>query len=161
MHIERLGPDEGDRYRAIRLRSLADAPDAFGSTYDETAARPPEAWPSQLEALATFVAVIDGGDVGTVRGCRFEDAPNTAILLSMWVDPAARGHGVGEALIDALIEWARGEGYSRMVLDVADDNAAAVALYARKGFEPTGVTGTLPPPRDHVREHQRARSLRL
>ena len=36
--IKRLAADEGPRLRTIRLRALADAPDAFGSTYDEAAA---------------------------------------------------------------------------------------------------------------------------
>lgn len=61
-----------------------------------------------------------------------------------------------EALIDTLIDWARSAGFSRLVLDVADDNAAAVALYARHGFEPTGEVGCLPPTRTHIREHRRA-----
>jgi len=55
---------------------------------------------------------------------------------------------------------ARGEGRSRIVLDVADGNAAAVRLYESRGFARTGVTGTLPPPREHVLEHQRALELR-
>lgn len=36
-----------------------------------------------------------------------------------------------------------------------DVKRAGIRLYVRKGFEPTGVTGTLPPPRVHILEHQR------
>ena len=77
----------------------------------------------------------------------------------MWVAPEARGQGVGNALIDAVIEYARSSGASRLLLDVADHNQQAIALYARKGFKLNGKTGTLPAPRNHIREHQR--ELRL
>ncbi len=159
MEIQRLTPGEAKRLRAIRLRALSNAPDAFGSTFEETAARPPKSWPKQLAELATFVVVLDGYDVGMVRGIRYEGKPGAAILLSMWVAPAVRGKGVGEALIDAVVDWARSEGFVHLLLDVADENAPAVALYARKGFKPTGETSTLPPPREHIREHQRTLDL--
>jgi GNAT superfamily N-acetyltransferase len=154
--IQRLTPEDGERLREIRLASLRDAPDAFGSTYDETAARPDSSWRGQLETLATFVAVVAGLDVGIVRGAPFDGEPTAAILLSMWVAPAARGKGAGEALVSAVADWAREEGFERLLLDVANDNAPAIALYARTGFLPTGETGTLPPPREQIREHQRA-----
>jgi ribosomal protein S18 acetylase RimI-like enzyme len=77
----------------------------------------------------------------------------------MWVAPEARGQGVGNALVDVVIEHARLSGATRLLLDVADDNRQAIALYARKGFVPNGTTGSLPAPRYHIREHQR--ELRL
>lgn len=156
MEIQRLTHDEGDRLRALRLASLRDAPDAFGATIDETAARPPGSWRRQLVDLATFVAVADGVDVGLVRIGPFTEDPRAAMLISMWVAPAARGRGAGDALIAAAVDWARAQGFARVVLDVGDHNAPAIALYARNGFEPTGETGSLPPPREHVREHRRA-----
>ena len=42
MEVRRLGVDEGARLREIRLRALLEAPDAFGSTFEETVARPLE-----------------------------------------------------------------------------------------------------------------------
>jgi GNAT superfamily N-acetyltransferase len=145
--------------RAIRLRALLDAPDAFGSTFEEAVARPEESWSQQVLELPTFVAVVDGLDVGMVRCARHETKVETAWLISMWVAPEARRVGVGGALVDAVIEWARSNGVNRLLLDVADRNPPAIALYARKGFEPNGEVSTLPPPREHVREHQR--ELRL
>ena len=159
MEIRRLEAHEGLRLRTIRLRALADAPDAFGSTYGEAADRPPESWAAQLQEIATFVAVVDGEDVGLVRGARDDARTDAAWLISMWVAPEVRGRGVGEALIDAVVEWTRAIGARRLLLDVGDHNRPAIALYARKGFEPNGTTGSLPAPRSHIREHQR--ELRL
>ena len=157
--IRRLAAEEAPRLRAIRLRSLAEAPDAFATTYDEAASLPLSSWTAQLRKIVTFVAVVDGEDVGLVRGARDDSHADAAWLISMWVSPEVRGQGVGEALIDAVVEWARGSGARRLLLDVGDHNQPAIALYARMGFEPNGTTGSLPAPRDHMREHQR--ELRL
>jgi GNAT superfamily N-acetyltransferase len=159
MEIQRLSIDEARRLRHIRLRALADTPDAFGSTYAEVAAHPLAEWSKQLQEIATFVAVHDGKDLGLVRCASDEHHHDTAWLISMWVTPEARGQGVGNALIDAVIECARSSGASRLLLDVGDYNQQAIALYARKGFQPNGQTGSLPAPRNHIREHQR--ELRL
>ncbi len=159
VRLEQLKAEEGPRLRAIRLRALLDAPDAFGSTFEETVARPAESWSKQLLDLPTFVAVRDGLDVGVVRCARDDARIETAWLISMWVAPEVRRGGVGGALVDAIIKWARSSGVNRLLLDVADNNAPAIALYTRKGFAPTGVVSTLPLPREHIREHQR--ELRL
>jgi GNAT superfamily N-acetyltransferase len=155
MRLERLDVDEGLRLRAIRLRALQDAPDAFGSTYEEAVGRAPESWSKQLAELPTFVAVKGDLDVGMVRCARDEVTAGTAWLISMWVAPESRRTGFGANLVDAVVEWAKSHGVSRLLLDVADHNAPAIALYKKKGFEPNGEVSTLPPPREHIREHQR------
>lgn len=154
-----LQSEEWQRLRSIRLRALRDAPDAFGSTYDEASGWGPEVWSEQLGELPTVVAVRDESDVGMARYAPDHTQPQTGWLISMWVAPAARRMGVGSALCDAIIERARAAGDTRLLLDVADGNAAAIALYEAKGFTPNGETGSLPPPRTHVREHQRERPL--
>jgi GNAT superfamily N-acetyltransferase len=150
--IERLTVGDGERVRAIRLRSLRDAPDAFGSTLEEAAAQSLESWNRHLEQLATFVAVADGSDVGLVRVATHDHLPDAGFVISMWVAPEARRQGIGLALLDAVAQWARTKGWTRLLLDVGEKNAPAIALYARMGFVPNGEVGTLPPPRDHIRQ---------
>lgn len=157
--IERLCAGDGGRLRAIRLRALQDAPDAFSTTLDEAASRSPESWDQQLDELATFVATVSGCDVGLVRGAPHDRFSDTGYLISMWVAPEARRRGVGSALVDAVVDWARTQGLRRLLLDVAETNGPATALYTRKGFVPNGEFGTLPPPREHVREIQMAMTL--
>lgn len=159
IEIQQLSPDEGERLRAIRLTALQDAPQAFDSTFQQMVTLSPESWLKQLRILPTFVAVVDGVDSGMVRGAPNSDDDGSAYLISLWVAPQARGLGVGEALIDAVIVWARAEGYSQLLLDAGIENRPAVALYTRKGFKPTGKMGHLPPPRDHVKEQEMALEL--
>ena len=152
--VERLIAGDGQRLRAIRLRALQNAPDAFGTTLGDAAAQLPESWERQLKRLPTFVAIVDGSDVGLARGAFHDDLIDTGYLLSMWVAPAERRQGIASMLIDAVVDWARTSGLKRLILDVAMGNAPATALYIRKGFVPNGVSGTLPHPREHIREVQ-------
>lgn len=52
----------------------------------------------------------------------------------LYVRPAARRHGVGRALMAALIDEARREGYQSLRLETLEGMAAARALYASLGF---------------------------
>jgi ribosomal protein S18 acetylase RimI-like enzyme len=152
--IERLAAGAGNRFRAIRLRSLRDAPDAFATTYEEAATWASDNWDRQLEQFPTFVASADGVDWGTVRGALHDGVPGTGYLISMWVAPEGRRLGIGSALVDAVVAWARTQGLQRLLLDVSAENTSAIAFYAARGFRPTGEAGTLPPPRQHMREIQ-------
>src|SRR5579872_1123895 len=157
--IERLTADDGLRLREIRLRALQDAPEAFATTYEEAAARAAESWDRQLEQLPTFIARLAGRDVGIVRGAPHNERSDTGYLISMWVSPEARRQRIGSALVDAVVNWAKNQSYQRLLLDVAEGNASAIAFYERTGFVPTGEFGTLPPPREHIREIQMVRLL--
>lgn len=160
MEIHRLRTDDWVRLKQLRLSALRDAPEAFDSTYADAQRFSPTQWRQQIEDLATFVATHDGVDMGMVRGAPDRADARGAFLISMWVAPVARRRGVGKRLIEAVIRWARAAGFERLELDVADDNQAATALYEQLRFLPTGETGSLPPPRSHVREHRRALMLK-
>ena len=64
--------------------------------------------------------------------------PDEVQLVSLWVDPRARGRGVARSLIRAVAGWAQGLGAGRVVLFVQEANAPGRALYLRAGFRPTG-----------------------
>lgn len=64
----------------------------------------------------------------------------------LYVVPAARGLGLGRALVAALIEEAQRLGYREMKLDTLPEMAAAVALYRRLGFAPIPPYGSHPYP---------------
>jgi L-amino acid N-acyltransferase YncA len=59
--------------------------------------------------------------------------------LSVYVERAWRGRGVGRTLLGALVDRARTLGYHKMVLAAFPDNAAGLALYTRLGFTRVGV----------------------
>lgn len=157
MRIEPFSEEHWQRFRAVRLRALADTPDAFARTLAEETAFPEADWRRRLTSGAkTFVAVLGDEDVGLVTGGAWDGRHKTAGLFGMWVAPEARQRGVGKALVLSVVDWAKSAGFEVLVLDVADDNRPAIALYEQAGFRPTGNVGTLPPPREHLKEHERS-----
>jgi ribosomal-protein-alanine N-acetyltransferase len=61
-----------------------------------------------------------------------------AEVLTLAVDPARRRQGTGRALLDRFLQEAAARGAESAFLEVAEDNAAARALYAAAGFRPAG-----------------------
>lgn len=92
-----------------------------------------ERWDAQVVEFATFVAVVDGRDVGVARGAAHERS-DVRELVGMWVDPVARRQGIAGQLIDSVATWARQSGASVLVLDVVEHNTTAIALYEGAGF---------------------------
>lgn len=130
--------------RAIRLQALRQAPLAFASTYEREIAFVEGIWRQRINDAAQFLAIDDGAVVGTATGFVDPDTPRTVILVAMFVSPSARGRGVGERLVRAVVEHARTDGADEVRLHVVETNQAAERLYARCGFVRTGATMPLP-----------------
>jgi GNAT superfamily N-acetyltransferase len=143
--VRKLSADDWKDLREIRLRALLDAPEAFFRTYEEEAAYDEDRWRGRLASTehVSLLAELDGRPVGVVGGgpaSSDERDPAAVLMVSMWVKPASRGHGIAEALSDALADWSRAEGYERLLLWVYDAAPRAAAFYRRAGFTPTGRT---------------------
>ena len=157
--IESLNPNRWEVYKAVRLQALTDTPNAFGSTLEKEIEYSEDDWQRRLQRTDcnTFIALSeDEMPVGVVVCAAFEGHVG---LFAMWVAPEERKKGIGRALIDAVINWAKENDFGEILLDVADENLAAIRLYESNGFTRTGTSGTLPAPREHITEHQR--SLRI
>lgn len=134
--LRALTADDWGAWRKMRLQALADAPGAFGSTLAEWqgAGDTEERWRRRLtDVPLNVLAFIEEEPAGMVSATAL-DASGTAELISMWVAPFARGRGVGDALIHAVVSWAQRQGARRVALDVVASNEPATALYRRNGF---------------------------
>ncbi|WP_155058824.1 bifunctional helix-turn-helix transcriptional regulator/GNAT family N-acetyltransferase [Streptomyces blattellae] len=80
-----------------------------------------------------WIAELDGRPVGCIM-CVRDDAPATARLRLLLVEPGTRGLGIGDRLVRAVIDFARGVGYRDLVLWTNDVLAAARRIYQRHGF---------------------------
>ncbi|MGD6745342.1 bifunctional helix-turn-helix transcriptional regulator/GNAT family N-acetyltransferase [Streptomyces sp. BH106] len=80
-----------------------------------------------------WVAELDGRPVGCVM-CVRDEAPGTARLRLLLVEPEARGLGIGDRLVRACIDFARGVGYREMTLWTNDVLKSARSIYQRHGF---------------------------
>lgn len=131
--------------RALRLRSLAEDPEAFASTLPEEDAFDDAIWiaraKSNAEGVATtgVFAIVDGVAAGLAIGVRKADLVE---LNALWVAPEARGQHAGRALVEAVCAWARACGAHSVELEVALTSHPAQALYRQLGFEPTAKPET-------------------
>jgi L-phenylalanine/L-methionine N-acetyltransferase len=89
--------------------------------------------------LVRLVAVIDGKVIGSIGLSRFENRRSHAGEFGMAVHDAYAGRGAGTALLGAMLDladnWLQ---LKRVELSVYADNARAIALYERFGFEREG-----------------------
>jgi GNAT superfamily N-acetyltransferase len=138
MSVRRLGPADVETLRSIRLEALRSDPDSFGSTLEREEGRSDDDWRAWLGRGATFVAEEEGHPVGLVVVVPDEDDPTTVGLYAMFVSQRARRQGVGRALIDAAIDWAKVNRAERVTLMVLEGNDSAMRLYESCGFTYSG-----------------------
>lgn len=147
MRIRPIEPRDWRRFRRIRLRALAGAPDAFSATLTGEKALDPAEWrrrstPSPQNV--TLLAEVSGKLVGLCAVLR-DGTERTARLVAMWVEPEHRSHGIGAALVEAAGDWCHRAGVERLTLWVNEANAAAIKLYRGQGFVATGEREPLRP----------------
>jgi L-amino acid N-acyltransferase len=114
------------------------------STFDTEPRRPgaDDGWVLERERrYPVLVALRDGELVGW--GSISQWSPRGAYArtgeVSVYVDRAVRGSGIGRALLAALIERAPAGGIAVLLARVAGENPASIALHRSLGFEPIGV----------------------
>ncbi len=139
-----MRPTEWRLYRDARLRALAGAPEAFGTTYAESAALTDEEWEQQFrERAATMTHYLafagNGAVAGIVRLFGQAGEPDVVEVLGMWVEPEHRRSGAARAMLDTCLAEAARRAAKRVRLEVAAGNDAAIRLYEGYGFAFTGA----------------------
>ncbi len=136
--VRRLGVDEWQEYRAVRLTALQESPDAFVASHDDEAAEDEEFWRARMGRSVRLLAERDGEPQGIASvGPAGEDQPEASQLFGLWVSPAARGTGVATALVRAGAMAAAEGGQEQLLYWVGTDNGRAVAFASGFGFRPT------------------------
>ena len=85
---------------------------------------------------AFFVVRQPDRIVGSVGVDRVDG--NTAELHRLYLEPSVRGRGLGDALVETVLDWCRGNGITRVVLWSDTRFEHAHRLYLRRGFRQTG-----------------------
>jgi RimJ/RimL family protein N-acetyltransferase len=144
--IRSLGPDDALASWELRLRGFEESPGAFKTEAAEWRAKPYVEHERMLRGetgspedflLGAFSPSLCG-QVGLRRETRRKCA-HRARLWGMYVAPEARGNGVAiELVAELLLRARRIPGLAIIELTVMADNASALALYRRAGFERFG-----------------------
>lgn len=114
-YVEQFGWDH--TFEALAARIVAD----FVANFDPQRER---AW----------IAEMDGVDVGHIFLVRHPDQHGTAKLRLLYVDPAARGMGLGARLVEECVQFARSAGYQKITLWTQSILTAAHRIYQGAGF---------------------------
>lgn len=151
IEVRQATGDDWPELRAVRVAALTDTPWAFDAVLDDELAFDEARWRSWIERDALFLGRLDGEPVAIAGGTPDSDDVE---LISVWARPTLRGTGAGEAVVRAVIDWARGRRAGRITAWAVESNDRALRFYRRLGFIPTG--------RDDVHPHDPAlRELEL
>jgi GNAT superfamily N-acetyltransferase len=138
LSVRRARREDWPLFKAFRLESLRDEPDAFTSTYDTARRLSDDRWRTLSEQLVYFLVERDDEVLGMVAGGFNNDHPGTHWLYAMYVTPSARGSAAATMLVDEVCAWARNDGAKELYLHVTTTLERARAFYQKVGFEPTG-----------------------
>lgn len=148
VRVRALGPEDWETARDLRLAAIADAPEAFAATPERERAKTEADWRAILapERGVRAMAEVEGKPAGLIGAFSRGEVGE---IIWMWVDPAFRGQGVGDALVAFALDWCRARGLG-CLLWVADGNERARRFYQRLGFTPTGARQPFPTDSDRT-----------
>ncbi|WP_030018923.1 bifunctional helix-turn-helix transcriptional regulator/GNAT family N-acetyltransferase [Streptomyces monomycini] len=128
LYAREYGFDLG--YEALVARIVAE----YGERRD---ARWDRVWIAELDGERVGAVMCVRAGIDTAVGPAGGTPPRTARLRLLLVEPEARGHGVGGALVSACVDFAREAGFRELVLWTNSVLRSARVLYERAGFELT------------------------
>jgi L-amino acid N-acyltransferase YncA len=136
IRIEPMEPTDADRVLAIYGEGIA-----TGNATLETTVPDWRRWHATHRRECRFVARIGGDIVGwtAIGSYSSRDVYAGVAWESVYVAAAARGRGVGGALLGALIPASEAAGVWTLIAGVLVENEASLALHERAGFRRIGV----------------------
>ncbi len=142
VEIRRIKIGEAGLYKQVRLDSLKESPEAFGSTYDESVQRSSESWIKQVDQSATgsdratFLVFVDRQPVGLAALYRMEKDDKMGELLQVWIAPVYRRQGLALKLMTTVFEWAKKNNFHSVAAGIMSGNQSAMSFYLNIGFKP-------------------------
>jgi len=136
-------------YKSLRLESLIDSPDSFGSTLEREAMFSEDEWKTLINASGNpahtlpIFAVLNDSPIGLALGLVDNSDSNFGHIYQMWVSPRHRGTGIGRALLTRIVSWSKELELSSLELAVTTSNSEAISLYESFGFITNGQMESL------------------
>jgi RimJ/RimL family protein N-acetyltransferase len=88
---------------------------------------------AEMARSSSWWAVIDGAEVVAYSSARL-DSHGDAVLMSAWVDPRHRGHGIHARMIRARVRWAKSVGAGRVSTYTWGGNLPSMRALIRARF---------------------------
>lgn len=149
MDVRILTEKDAEAFWKIRLRALQENPESFGASYEEILERGIAGTVQGLSKRegapedVTFGAFDGQGQLVGIAGFRREETikrRHKGVIWGMYVPDELRGQGIGKALLEAAIDYAKGlPGLERINLAVVLTSKEARLLFVARGFVSYGT----------------------
>jgi GNAT superfamily N-acetyltransferase len=149
MQVRILNEKDAEAFWKIRLRALQENPESFGASYEEILERGIAGTAQGLGRRegapenVTFGAFDEKGQLVGLAGFRREEEAkkrHKGVIWGMYVPNELRGQGIGRALLEAAIEYAKSlPDLERINLAVVLTNKEARLLFVAHGFQSYGT----------------------
>jgi len=142
--VRRIALGEGEIFKHLRLASVSEFPEFFGTTLEDAVARCEESWNLQADSSAvgsdraTFLAFSDQDPIGIAALYRDDVEKTYAALIQVWVHPAHRRRNVAGKLLKEVFGWAKTNEFARIYAWVVKDNKRMLRTLSNFGFEIAG-----------------------
>ncbi|HLH61627.1 MAG TPA: GNAT family N-acetyltransferase [Ktedonobacteraceae bacterium] len=149
MQVRILDKKDAEAFWNLRLRALQENPESFGASYEEILERGIAGTAQGLSRRegapenVTFGAFDEQGQLVGITGFRREEETkkrHKGLIWGMYVPRELRRHGIGKALLEAAVEYAKSlAGLERINLAVVLTNTEARLLFVAHGFQSYGI----------------------
>lgn len=146
LYYRKLQPADLPQYREIRLESLKNYPESFGSSYEEESASPKLGFEISIEQQAENKFIVGAFDSEALIGiCGFAQetrmkVKHRGLIIQMYIRPAYQGRKLGLQLLQTTLDFAfKLPGVEQIVLGVITTNVSAAKIYEQAGFKEFGI----------------------
>ncbi|WP_298821110.1 GNAT family N-acetyltransferase [uncultured Roseibium sp.] len=137
--VRRIGSDEVEVFKRIRLEALQLEPNSFASSYEDWIELSDDEWRRRMRN-PVLVAFLDDQPVG-ITGLLRQSASkmaHRATIVMVYVRESLRGKGIAKDLLEAVVGEARVLGIQQLELSASAENLPALRFYRREGFVEAG-----------------------
>ena len=138
--VSQLQNERWEEYKQLRLHALQNDPIAFGSTFNDEKDCLQDAWITKMASMN--FAILDDTPIDMIslvreKKTKFRHISN---IYSVYVMPEFRRHGIGNMLMQAVMDQAlTNPEIVKVKLTVNNSQFAAIRLYERFGFQMVGI----------------------
>ena len=133
--IRKLGIDDFEKWKKLRLEAVSLHPASFGESYQGIKKQDTEWFKKSLDNGDIFASFKSDSMVGLIGvfSMQPENMRHRAVLFGLYVNAEHRNKNVASSLIDCVVNYVRPT-HKQLHLTVTTDNEPAIFLYKKHGF---------------------------
>nr|WP_309692427.1 GNAT family N-acetyltransferase [Armatimonas sp.] len=139
MTIKLATQNDGEAVCALRLEALQTEPGVFGSSYAQESLYDEAQWRAWSAGPGKAIFLLYDGEslIGLTGILAHRDDPTTAMCIASYLKPAYRGQKLSRLFYQARLDWARKQGFTRLVIGHRASNLPSMHANQAFGFQET------------------------